>query len=242
LTPIHSSYRDWFTINAVIPFDEPYIDTNQELFDSGFKLLCWTLGFYTYTFNSSPSLRKLNLEWDRLEQYLFTNSSIKYWADNNVFISRHRDKVMYAEGRERARREMILAERVPGTQCHMLEEYWIKETHGLFYTDPLIQALHDTFSRLLQAGIMEFWESAFKIVENRRLSILAVTNMGYNIESEIESMNSAIESLFQIFLILHSVNVICIVAEVVYVKLKAHWSLLIMKRRNRKAIWSLGKI
>jgi len=149
---------------------------------------------------------------------------------------------MYAEGRERAGREMILAERVPGTQCHMLEEYWIKETHGLFYTEPLLKAFHETFKRLLQAGLMEFWESAFKIVENRRLSILALTNTGNSVETEIESMNSSIESLFQIFLILHSVNVICIVAEMVYVKLKAHWSLLIMKRRNRKAIWSLGKI
>jgi len=112
----------------------------------------------------------------------------------------------------------------------------------VFYTEPLLQALHDPFNRLLQAGMMEFWELAFKIEENRRLSIIAVTNMDNNIETEIESMNSSIESLFQIFLILHSVNMICLVAEMIYVKLKAQWNLLIIKRKNRKAIWSLGKI
>jgi len=80
------------SINAVLPFDEPFIESNHRNYSTpDFKLLCWTfdlpecLGFYTYTFNSSPALTKLNLEWNRLEQYLYINSSIKYWADNHIY-------------------------------------------------------------------------------------------------------------------------------------------------------------
>jgi len=74
LIPMPNSYSTFFTSNAVKPFERGYIDTHQELFDSGFKMICTarstsrskcverTLG----SFNNSS--RKLNLDWSNPEQ------------------------------------------------------------------------------------------------------------------------------------------------------------------------------
>jgi len=239
LTPMQSSYRDYFTTNAVIPYLEPYIDYNQELLDSGFRFLCGyhklrpCLTSYFHEINASSTLKNLNWDWKNLEKYFFVNySSSEIMEPIYVYISRGRDKVAYVARREHARREMIMAERVPDTQCHMLEESWEKTTHVLFYTGPLSNALFDTFNRLLQAGIMEFWEFAFKVVQNRRMNKLTLTNMDDTLETEIKSMNRSIESLFQIFLILNAVNIFCFIAEIVLVKLGALWNRWKTRRMN----------
>jgi len=219
LIPMQSSYRDYFTSNAVKPFEKAYIDTNQELFDSGFKMLCNAsdiskcseddLEWYSSSFN------KLKLDWASVMQYFLFPG---IWSDRDQILATTRDKGTYPVPKVMAESIIFRAEKTPNTQCHVLAEYWTEETTALFYGGTFAQQVYDSLAILMQAGIGEFWNSALLSIEStesRRWASRASVNEN---SDDVVYMNSSIQSLFLIVLILQAMNIIFFIAECLWAK------------------------
>jgi len=128
LIPIQSSYTNYFTSNAVKPFEEPFIDGNLELFDSGFKYLCEVFDNATICAEANPEhetpFKKLDLDLKAMEQY-FLIIPEEPGAEFHTVLSKARDKGTWDIDRKFYNKVKFLSEQnIPSTQCHMLSEYW----------------------------------------------------------------------------------------------------------------------
>jgi len=222
LIPIPCSYTTYFTSQAVKPVDRPYIDRNQELFDSGFKMIC-SLSYNLSAcakdtvqwFNASFS--KLKLDWMKKEQYFMHFPRIRRYQS---LLANTRDQGMNSLPREYKESTRILAERAPDTQCHMLNEPWLEETLAVFYAGIGSQDLYETFGKLMQAGIAEFWRVIVQRVNEHasinRLKGNSPSESAY--DSEVAYMKASIRSVLIIFLVLHAFNIIYFIIEVLSLK------------------------
>jgi len=143
LIPLQASYTTYFTSNAVIPFQKPFIDTNQGLLDAGFKIIMadiWpnypgfvkqVIDIYIVTHNLSfQELERLDHR-SKYDNFLILTP---IQNEKHYLVSSTRDKGMYSLTKPEADRIRILAERTPDTECHMVAEAWLEEPKFLFYT------------------------------------------------------------------------------------------------------------
>jgi len=234
LIPIPSSYTNYFTTNAVKPYETAFIDRNQELVDTGFKFLCYRWKpsqcfqkEYSEYFN--VPMRKLTLDWTNLDKYFLQN---RQSLSDAYRISVTRDKGMFPILRTLKEKTILLAERYTyDTECHMLSEYWHTVTELFFYTGALSDALYHTLGKLMEARFAHFWDSKAKHIEVkvvRKLTLrLDIEDTG---EKDIVYMNSSIESLFKVFLVLHAFNILCFMLETLVYKCIAY--------RNRRKMYA----
>jgi len=248
LIPMPNSYTTFFTSNAVKPFERRYIDTHQELFDMGFKMICTghsipraqcvelTIGRF------NDSFRKLKLDWSNLEQYIlyYNKTDSDYYKP---IISKTRDEGANFLNLRHAGVAKALAERDGISECHALTESWFSDSMTLYYAGTYSLVLHRTFGSLIQAGIAEFWNSVIQSdsdTEAKRLSVTRISGSGFH--EEEAHMNRSIQSVLIILIFFHLLNIICCSAELLYVQAEARLKRWKTRRQYLKAIWHLGKI
>jgi len=223
MIPIPCDYTTYFTSNAVKPFEPAFIDTNQNLFDSGFKMVC-EMGDnlsdcsklqveYYYS-----SFEKLKLDKNNMEQY-FVYGTKKYHGRNFRNFANNPDKTSFLIHTDQKKSYLFMGRTIPDTQCHILAEPWIEDTVALFYAGTYSKSMYTIFGKMAQAGIGEFWKSAIESVIHV-LIVLESISYGSSADTiEIAFMNSSIQALFIILLILHAFNVLCFTVELLFVKL-----------------------
>jgi len=241
LIPIQSAYQTYYASNAVKPFEKAYIDTNQELFDSGFKMLCPVKFENDKTICSevdwyNESFRKLNLSWNTMEQYFLNFTD---WGVGK--LSHHLDEGAYLMQRK-MKYYTLLSETTPDTECHMVAEAFIEDVNTLFYGGTYSQNLYNTFGKIKQAGIPAFWKTALQTIidSNSIKTAKSVAKTPY--ESEIAYMNNAIQSLLKIIFVLEAFNIVTFIVEVSIPYILAKWIRWKERRRYLRAIWPLGRI
>jgi len=233
LIPLQSDYSSYFTSNAVKPFEEKYIETNQELFDSGFRTICTggniSLCITTERRLFNASYRKLRLDWTLPEQYfIYINyPELKRYAVPGL-IGWARDIGAYVLEKRRKRVLEIATQIRPRTECHLLEEEWRARTGTMLFNGPYNEEAYTTLNKLRQAGFAEFWKSAIQSVLDGKLkNILTDLSLSNGFsepsDSEIKYMNGSIISQLILFSSLQAFNLLCFTAELLFKKLEVRW-------------------
>jgi len=127
-------------------------------------------------------------------------------------------------------------------QCHMVAETFVEQPYSIVYAGTYSERVYRTFNRLMQAGIAEFWESAQQNILIRISNMETTSTAGYTEEIEGAYMNSSIQSVLVIFLILQALNFLCFTGEVLSVRFLQRWNRWIIHRRYLRAIDVLGRI
>jgi len=120
--PLQYIYKEFFSTNAMTPFEKPYLETNKQLFESGFRFVCYNDYHCNYVYRF---LKKKNLGLAKnISEYLMGPTELGSATFRNV-LAVTRDKG--TEERDSLLKDAILRVEesyVAGTTCHMVQEYW----------------------------------------------------------------------------------------------------------------------
>jgi len=90
----------------------------------------------------------------------------------------------------------------------------------------------------MQAGIAEYWKSVHKYLSKREEMLIVSKNSTKTTteETEVAYMNGSVQSLFKIFLVLHALNRLALILEIVRPRLFVSWNHTRERHRYRRAI------
>ena len=221
LTVIQMMYLSYFTSDIVKPFDKVYIDTNQELFDSGYRMVVIdnvSLSEFAgkYTNEKIHSLLKLSLDFENMEQYYLDSDEAKESGVDVVQLALTRNEGAIAFYRKFEKQYLMDAEsRASGINCHMLKEPWDVQRVTVYFKGHLAEPFYTYFGNLISAGIFQFWEMAYISLFNRRIGKTVKEKLMQGEEKlETASLKTSLKSFFKLCLVLISIDVTCFVIEI----------------------------
>ncbi len=226
------------------PFDEqPYLGSNQQVFDAGLKFLCVNDEECAYA-HKHLEYSNVRLAADA-KKFIIGPKELGATPDDNRMLALARDRGAFPYST--ILKDVVIHQQEscnPGTKCYMVAEYWNVYSVSYRFTGPLSEAMYDTLRNLRQTGIIDFWSRIPTEIGTRRQRAIEITESEDNayFESGMAYMNAMLLSLVHLFAGTALLTILCLTAEILYPRLIARWNRFRERRRFLRAIWPLGNI
>ena len=227
LIVIQTMYVSYFTSNVVKPFEKLYIDSNQELLDSDYKIVVdngMSLAEFTekYTASRNDTFRKLKLDFDNMEQYFLYSEEIREATEDISKLVVALDEGAMAFYRKFEKQYLKGAESKASAKvdCHMLKEPWEVQRITVYFKGHLTEPLYQYLGNLISSGFFQFWEMSYFDTVNRRTR-KSMENDLMQGERGVESasMKTSLKSFFKLCTILFAFDILCFVIELLIARL-----------------------